>query len=239
MSQVTPTYPIATGKPEEPIVNTLISKYGINNISWPIVLSRDNQTIAYLYEKNTRNQTNSAQDSRPTSSSGVPSYFMDYTSQPRNVIPAANFLTAMVNTQYSCSYAYITSQQNFQFSTVDLDYVWNVGTGFKGFELTTFYVDFTDQNRALDLVSKMNRRPSWQGQSGAQAFHKIVDSAEDLKIDYYLVCVNTVSKVGSDIKTSGNVLYFRLDHDQIDRISAGQPPQNSQFCSFTDFLNWL
>ncbi len=100
-------------------------------------------------------------------------------------------------------------------------------------------MDFFNYSRASELVSKMNRRPSWQGPNGAHALHKIVDSASDLGIDYYLVCVNTVSKVGSDLKTSGNVYFFQLDHDQIKLLTDGKPPKNAEFCSFNEFLDWL
>ena len=73
----------------------------------------------------------------------------------------------------------------------------------------------------------------------AHAFHKIVDSAVDLGVDYYLVCANTVSKVGSDLKTDGNVCLFQLTHEQVDLIERGKAPENSIFMSFSDFLNWL
>ena len=235
-AQTVPTYSIATGKPEEPIVRELIDKYGYDNISWPIILNSDNKTIAYLYERNEKNKINSEYDNRPSSSSGLPTFFLDYTSHPRQIAPRADFLINFVDEKFSCSYDYII---NSPFSTVDLDYVWNFEGGFKGFELTTFWMDFYSHSRAAELVSKMCRRPSWQGPNGAHALHKIVDCAADLGIDYYLVCVNTVSKVGSNIKTSGNVFFFRLNHEQIDRLSRGLPPQYYQFCNFSQFLDWL
>lgn len=235
-SQVVPTYSIAAGKSEAPIIRELAGKYGEENISWPIILSNENEAVAYLYERNDKNKTNTSVDNRPISSSDLPSYFIDYTSSPRYISPGPDYLADFISDRYSCSYDYIF---NSPFTTVDLDYVWKAKDGFKGFELTTFWMDFYSHERASELVSKMNRRPSWQGQNGAHALRKIVNCAEDLGIDYYFVCVNTVSKVGSDIKTAGNVYFFKLDHQQINRLSSGMPPDNSQFCSFEQFLSWL
>lgn len=236
--QIAPSYPHATGKIETPIVNCLIDKYGYKNISWPIILSKDNETTGYLFERNIKNKINSDQDNRPKSSSGIMSYFLDYTCSPRTINPEADFLIPFLNKDCSCSYDYVTNNPGF--STVDLDYVWKKNSGYRGFELTTFWVNFDSQERASTLVSKMKKRPSWQGQYGPRAFRKIVDCSADLEIDYYLVCVNTVNKtVGSDINTSGNVYFFRLNHEEIDRLDKGYPPENSQFCSFEDFLSWL
>jgi hypothetical protein len=235
-AQAIPTYAIATGKPEEPIVKELIRKYGYAQISWPIILSEGDKTIAYLYEINSKNKTNSYSDIKPNSQSGIPSHLIDYTVVPRVISPHSSYLSDFISDRYSCSYDYITSSP---YSTVDLDYVWLDERNFKGFELTTFWMDFYNKQRAGQLVSKMNRRPSWQGPNGAHALHKIVDATIDLGIDYYMVCVNTVSKVGSEIKTNGNVYFFRLTHDQINRLFNGQEPLDAQFCSFENFLNWL
>lgn len=234
--QAAPTYPLATGKQEEPIVRALIGKYGLERILWPIVLSQGDTTIAYLYEKNANNGINAEHDTRPPSAANLPGFFLDYTSQPRRAAPPADFLRAFLDERYGCSYDYVPGST---YSTVDLDYVWNTGNGFRGFELTTFWMDFHSHQRASELVAKMNRRPSWQGPNGAHALRKIVDSAADLGIDYYLVCLNTESKVGSAIKTSGNVYFFRLTHGQIDRLSRGMPPMDANFCSFEQFLGWL
>lgn len=236
-AQVVPTYSIAAGKTEAPIVNELAGKYGKENISWPIVLSEKDKVIAYLYERNFKNKVNSETGARPLSQAGLPNYSLDYTSSPRYVDQSVQFLNNFIDAKYSCSYDYIVKSS---FSTVDLDYVWKTEQGFKGFELTTFFMDFYSMERAAYLISTINRRPSWQGANGAQALHKIVDCADDLGIDYYLVCVNTVSKeVGSDLKTSGNVYFFRLNHDQIERLSNGLPPNGAHFCSFKEFLDWL
>lgn len=236
MAQTNPTYELATGKPEKPIINELIRKYGASNVSWPIVLIQNDRTVAYLYEKNKKNTINLEMNSRPGSRSHLLSYYLNYTKTPRESLPYKKVFEDFLAPQYSCSYDYVI---NSPFSTVDLDYVWYNGSNFKGFELTTFYVNFSSHEKALDLISKMNRRPSWQGEEGAHAFHKIVDSAVDLGVDYYLVCANTVSKVGSDLKTDGNVCLFQLTHEQVDLIERGKAPENSIFMSFSNFLNWL
>jgi len=235
-AQTVPTYGIATGKSEEPIVKELVIKYGLENIVWPIILSQDNSTKTYLYERNSKNRINNRDDVRPKSESHIPDTFIDYESTPRVIEPWRSELEHAIDECYSCSYDYIISSP---YSTVDLDYVWTTSSGWKGFELTTFYVEFINKDRAANLVSKINRRPSWQGPNGAHALYKIVDSSEDLSIDYYMVCVNTISKVGSSIRTDGNVFYFPLTRTQIDRLSSGQPPIDAEFCSFDDFLEWL
>mgnify|MGYP003296450901 CR=1 FL=1 len=175
-------------------------------------------------------------DNRPVSRTHLLSYYLNYTKTPRESLPPEKLFDEFLAPQYTCSYDYIV---NSSFSTVDLDYVWYNGSNYKGFELTTFFVDFSSHSKALDLISKMNRRPSWQGANGAHAFHRIVDSAMDLGVDYYLVCANTVSKVGSELKTNGNICMFQLTHRQVDLIESGRAPENSMFMSFGEFLQWL
>lgn len=235
-AQTVPTYGIATGKSEEPIVKELVLKYKLENIVWPIVLSQDSHTKTYLYERNSKNRINDIDDVRPVSKSGIPDTFLNYESKPRIISPHRDELEHLIDECHSCSYDYII---NSPYSTVDLDYVWNTEEGWKGFELTTFYVEFNTKDRAANLVSKINRRPSWQGPNGAHALYKVVEASEDLSIDYYMVCVNTVSKVGSNIRTNGNVFFFPLTRSQIDRLSSGRPPADAEFCSFDNFLEWL
>lgn len=204
MAQTKPTYEYATGKNEKPIVDVLVKKYGFSNVTWPIVLIENDKIISYLYEKNPKNELNSEMDIRPLSKTYLLSYYLDFVNMPRSVTPTADFLKPFIQEKYSCSYDYVLESP---FSTVDLDYVWYNGSNYKGFELTTFYMTFTSHARALELIAQMRKRPSWQGPSGAHAFHKIVDSAIDLGVDYYVVCVNTESRVGSDLKTDGNVCF--------------------------------
>ena len=238
MAQATPNYGYATGKTEKPIVDALVNKYSATSVCWPIVLSSGGSTIAYLFERNKKNTINSQHDIRPKSTSGVKEYYLDYSSKPRLIDPNAPFLLPLVASEFESSYEFILAQQS-GYSTVDLDYVWCAGVVFKGFELTTFFKDFHSEAEAKRLVSMMNRRPSWQGVNGAHALYKIAAAAQDLNIQYYLVCANTTGGVGSALNTSGNVLYFPLTSEQIDRLSAGQAPTNATFCTFQHFLNQL
>ena len=89
------------------------------------------------------------------------------------------------------------------------------------------------------LISKMRKRPSWQGVEGARAFRKIAESAEDLGVDYYVVCANTISNVGSDLKTNGKVCIFSLTDEQVKLLESGKAPNNSRFMSFRQFIDWL
>lgn len=236
MAQTTPTYKYATGKSEKPIVDVLIEKYGFSNVTWPIVLIKNNKTIAYLYEKNSKNELNLEMDSRPGSKAHLSSYYLNFVDRPRSTTPQADFLKPFIQDKYSCSYDYVVESA---FSTVDLDYVWYNGKNYKGFELTTFYMNFTSHARALELIAKMQKRPSWNGPDGAHAFHRIVDSATDLGVDYYVVCANTLNKVGSPLKTDGNVCLFPLTHEQVDLLQAGKAPNNSSFMPFREFISWL
>lgn len=85
----------------------------------------------------------------------------------------------------------------------------------------------------------MNRRPSWSGPNGAHALLKVAAAAQDLNIEYYMVFANTIGKVGSALKTNGNVLYFPLTVDAVNFLSRGQVPPNAIFCSFQNFMNQL
>ncbi len=237
MAQTIPMYPYATGKSETPILDELVRKYGFSNISWPIALIEEDRTIAYLYEMNAKNKINLLMDSRPGSRSKLPSYYLNFMSNPRFIFPRAEFLAPLIQGQYSCSYEAILESSHY--STVDLDYVWYRGSSFRGFELTTFYMEFTSHDRARTLISQIRKRPSWQGPEGAHAFHKIVDSAQDLGVEYYVVCANTTSKVGSDLKTDGNVCLFPLNHEQVALLQAGKAPNDTRFMKFQEFLAWL
>lgn len=240
MSQAKPTYEYAVGKSEKPIVDELIKKYGFFNVTWPIVLIKDNMTYAYLYERNSKNRLNRLMDSRPGSKSHLLSYYLRFDKSPRYYIPKADFLKPFIQDEYNCSYDYILKATQSPFSTVDLDYVWYNGSSYKGFELTTFHMDFSSHKRALELIAQIGKRPSWKGIEGPKAFHKIVDSAEDLGVDYYIVCANTVDKkIGSNLKTDGNVCFFPFTHEQVDLLQKCKAPINSRFMTFQEFLNWL
>ncbi len=237
-AQANPTYKDATGKVEEPIVIPLIQKYGIENVCWPIVLSNSANVLGYLYEINKQNSVNLSPTEKPVSASGLPDFHLDYCGDPRTARPNEEWLEEFIKQGYDCSYDFVPRSI---YSTVDLDYVWTDGSCFKGFELTTFYVHFSDKNHAANLVAKMNRRQSWQGPEGAHALHRIADAALDLRVTFYLVCVNTTGGVGSSIDTSSSVYFFPLTHQTIDRLSSGRPIDSSQtsFMSFDDFIKWL
>lgn len=155
MAQTTPNYPYATGTAEKPIIDALVQRYGDRSLSWPIVLSRSSgDTLAYYYERNAQNQINSVGDVRPESISGIKSYYLDYLASPRKITPPLPLFNAFLSSSFQNSYAFILQQENY--STVDLDYVWYTGDGFRGFELTTFWVPFTSESEARRVVSMMN-----------------------------------------------------------------------------------
>lgn len=236
-AQAKPHYLEATKTSDPIIVKELCERYGYNNVIWPIVLSKNETTICYYYERNFDRLINSKDDNRPSSSEHRDCFYIDFTVNPRLIFPRNELFVPFIDAKYKCSYDYIIDSP---YSSVDLDYAWKrKNDKWVGMELTTFYLNFINQSKAEDLIMKFNRRPSWQGKAGAHALRRIVAAAEDLGIEYYLVCVNTVSKVGSEIKTNGNVYFFRLNNKQIDKLVEGEIPKNAVFCSFGDFLEWL
>lgn len=237
MTQGDAKYPEAVSKLEQPILNKLIEKYGYTNICWPIVLSYKNRTISYLYESNNKNSINKGGHVRPISKSGITNWFLDYTSEPKKYNPDDNELESLLDNKYNSNYEFVLNNDDYR--SVDLDYVWYNGQGFKGFELTTFYVEFNNKENALRLISNMNKRPSWQSEHGAIAFNVIVDAARDLSIEYYLICANTISKVGSELKTDGNVCLIRMTHSLIHELEQGKEPSNVMFMTFNELLEWL
>jgi hypothetical protein len=234
-----PKYPHVTSIANPVIVNALERKYGTKNVIWPIVLIEGERIIGYLYERNDQNAVNAERDHRPISKAGLPSFFLDYTTMPRRIIPAASFLEPFMAPEYRCSYDYITSSDNSLYSTVDLDYVWANGESWKGMELTTFKVEFVDREKAEKLIRKLHKRPSWQGPEGPHGLRKIVETSGDLGIDLFMACVNTVGGVSNQYKTDGNVYWFPLNLNQINRLVNGELPDNARFDSFSAFLQWL
>ncbi len=237
--QLQPTYKNSINKIEKPIVEKLKSKYGNSKVLNIIVLSEENITKFYVYERNNINTINNYNDKRPYSIKKIQNVYLDYKSDPRLVLPNLEKFTPLIKTKYSSLSDYMLSSDNKKYITVDLDYVWYTGKSWKGFELTTFYVSFRNKSHAESLVSKMNRRPSWQGKSGAHAMRKILNSAKDLSINYFMVCINTLGRVGSRIKEDGNVYYFPLTDFNISTLESGKPPSNAIFSTYKEFLDFL
>ena len=234
--QTNPKYADVTSVANPEISRALIAKYHDHNVIWPIVLIEGNTIRAYLYERTEKNKINAPADSRPQSISGIGSYFLDYSTEPRYITPEWKLLRPFVQKPYACSYDYITTSP---YSTVDIDYAWKCGAQWRGIELTTFWVEFVNKARAEDLIAKLCRRPSWRGPHGAHGLRKIVDAAQDLQITPYMVCVNTVGRVSNQYKTNGNTYRFPLSHRQIDRLVQCKVPEDGVFCTFSELLEWF
>ena len=234
--QTSPKYADVTSVANPILSKTLTERYHRANVVWPIVLIQDNAIVSYLYERSKKNTINDSDDNRPQSSSGLGSHFIDYSSYPRLIVPTSSLLEPFVSPEFTCSYEYVVSSP---YSTVDIDYAWNTGKRWKGIELTTFWMEFTNQNRAEDLISKLHRRPSWQGPEGPHGLRKIVEAAQDLELSLHMVCVNTLGKVSNQFKTDGNVYRFPLSPAQIDRLVQGAVPEKGVFSTFAEFLEWL
>ena len=239
MPQNIPSYPNATGKTEQIIIDNLYLKYPKNNIIHITALSNDRNTINYVLEKNKTNQINSIENNNPTSFKSIPFIYLDYTLNPRISFPEHIIYKKFVNLQFDSLYEYMLSNHNQSLNAVDLDYVWKGNSGWKGFELTTFYIPFRNENHARYLISQMKKRPSWQGKYGSRAFRKILDCAKDLNIDYYVVCMNTTNKVGSELDINKKVCIFKLDYQQINSLELGYTLHDFKFVSYDEFIKWL
>lgn len=236
MVQTTPSYPFMTSKTNKTISDRLVKKYGYNNVVWPIAWCPENKVIWYTYERLEICAVNHKDDNRPTSNKDVKNYFLDYTTNPRQIIPDNSNLKDAIDVKYSCSYDYVV---NSPYSTIDINYAWYKTDHWRGIDITTFWKEFKDRNIVEDLIIKMNRRPSWKGTKGTHGILKQIDVCDDLNIDYYMVGVNTIGGVSNDFKEDGNIFRFKLTRNAINNIICNRLPDNLIVESFSDFLNWL
>jgi hypothetical protein len=237
MAQMKPRYPFMTSAVNELFTNPLISKYGEKNVIWPIVLIKDDKINSYLYESSEHCLINKANDSRPTSESNKNSFNIDYRDSPRKIIPASNELEELTKDEYTCSYDCVVNSPTI--SSVDLDYTWFDGDKWNAIELTTLWVPLSSKSEAERLGKMFTRRPSWKGNKGPHGMRKLIDSASDLNLNYWMVCVNSVKGVSNSIVTDGNAFRFPLNHTNIDRILNGQAPNDSVFSKFSELIEWL
>jgi hypothetical protein len=237
MAQMAPNYPFMTSQVNDIFVKPLIGKYGFANVVWPIAIIKEEKIASYIYELSDICKINDNKDSRPTSKSGIGNYFVDYANSPRSISPAIKGLEPLIEEKYSCSYEFVL--QSNVYSSVDIDYAWFNKDNWKAVELTTVFMPLTSQKEAERLVGMFNRRPSWKGQNGPHAIRKLIDASNDLNLDYYMVVVNSEKGVSNQLVTTGNAFWFKLNHANIDRILAGQAPNESTFGSFNDLINWL
>ena len=123
--------------------------------------------------------------------------------------------------------------------TTLVDYLWKTAGQWKAIELTTFFVSFKAIDVARKVIQKMNRRPTWQGANGMIAWRTIIDFANDINANIYVVCMNSVSSTDTTIIPGSNAYIFPLTSENLDRISKGEIPENDVFLSFSEFEAWL
>lgn len=219
-----------------PVIQSYLKgRYGKDNLCWPIVWFKDDQIIWYTYERTSKCDTNQPNTNKPSSSSGKNNYFIDYLSNPRNIVPSNAALQPSINMVYNCSYDYILGSE---YNTVDLDYVWKKNERWTALEFTTWYKPFTSTKEAERLISFINRRPSWQGSKGQNALKKQIEAAEDFRCKYIMGCANA-DGVSNKIITEGNAYWFELNMNQLDRLLKGRVPEGASFGTFNQFLNSL
>ena len=235
MPQTPPTYSHMTSLSNDFITTYLVNKYGFHNVVWTIIWMQRDEIRAYLYERNELNKINHPDDNRPNSKSGLRKAFIDFTKEYPN--QGVNENSNLVTEDYPNSYGYVLQSDNT--NTVDLDYVWYDGEKWKGIELTTWFVPFESKDKALELVKKINRRPSWKGVNRAHGTKKIVLASKDLEVEFKMLCVNTNGGVSNDILEDGNALIFPLTIDNIELLLKGKEPSNTEFGALKDILNKL
>ena len=219
-----------------PIIQSYIKEtYGKDNLCWPIVWLKEDQIIWYTYERTRKCDTNQPSTNKPSSLAGKSSYFVDYLSNPRVMVPLKKELLPSIGPMYNCSYDYIPTSE---YNTVDIDYVWKKTESWVALEFITWHKRFTSVEEAERLISFINRRPSWQGPAAQIAIKKQIDAAKDLGCKYTMGCVNSEG-VSNKIVTDGNAYWFELNTNQLDRLLNARVPEGAVFGTFKQFLNSL
>lgn len=237
--QVGALNPEAINKQDHLIINTLRTKYN-GEVLWPIIISKLNtDSKRYIYEFSHRHAYNQIDIvDKPLSNSNIPNLFIDYVNKellgPINENWKSKFL--------ECEDTYNFIQQHDEgnnFRTVDVDYLWKAAGQWKAIELTTFFVSFKAIDVARKVIQKMNRRPTWQGANGMIAWRSIIDFANDINANIYVVCMSSASSTDTTIIPGSNAYIFPLTSENLDRISKGEIPENDVFLSFSEFEAWL
>ncbi len=238
MQQAEPLHPNVTAHVNPIILDYLRNTYGDINVCWPIVWLIGNQPQWYTFELTNHCNANLENGNRPNSISGLNRYFIDYTSNPRRIIPHNPQLIPSIAPEYTCSYDYMI-EQGAGFGTVDINFVWRRDNQWHALDLTTFYRPFTNRTEAERIIGYLRRRPTWR--FGVQAINSQIDAAQDLGcVRYIMGCVNTLSRNVSDrINTNGNAYWFPLNTNNVQNILNRRAPDNAIYGTFQDFLNDL
>ena len=235
--QMNPNYPYMTSGVNNIFTEPLIERYGANNVIWPIVLISGNKIHSYLYEVNWQCNINSQTDNRPISQASLTNFYVDYTEDPREIIPPSKELEELIAEKYNTSYEAVVKSDNF--NSVDLDYAWKYGDNWKAMEFTTLWMPLKNKQEAERLVKMFVRRPSWKGPNGPHGIRSLINASSDLQMNYWMVCANSVKGVSNELVTDGNAYWFPLTHDNIDRIMRGYAPTDSEFGTFEELIAWL
>lgn len=233
--QTKPTYGQYIGAGDEKVLMPLLDKY--SKVLNPIVMTNivDNNQV-YMYEESVDAIT---LDSLPESRLGNVSALLNFDNKSFECSDETNFPMSEIMS-YDQTYDFIqNSSVAIDYRTVDIDYLWERLSGWKMIETTTFFVDFDDIATARRIVATMNRRPSWQGTTGAYAWKILTVFAHDINAEAYVVCMNSKSKWDYSIKDESNAYVFPLTIENIDRISSGRCPLNDRLINYQSFIEWL
>ena len=232
----------AAGQQPKFLVESLIAKYGTENLVSPIILGNrngDQPPICYIYERNYQNQVNNPHDNRPSSNSSVPSVFLDYTKKNRELTGSVpQEIRQLFEKRYKRSYDFILARGKELF-TVDIDLMWQREGAWRALEFTTFEQPLFSEERAKQLVSTLHRRPTWGNEQGHVALNSIVEATRDLNATLRMVIVNSTKGVNRGYRVDGNAFWFPLSHQQIERLYVGEPPEEGIFGTVSQFLSAL
>lgn len=249
-----PSYPTkATSHPE--IQNYLEAKYPDSNL-WPVIWHKviNNHHFTYeliSFEKNNQNRINEKILHNPhilsSFNNHYPYYYIDFTDPNKSLYfsgrPFPNFLVhsiPKVNNSYEIVTNYKYNQLNL--STIDIDYLWKSSNGeYRALEVTTFYKEMYSFEEAKRLLSfAIDKRFAKYNYS--YHLNLITDVSRNIfNAKLYFVCINTETKLSSNVLKNSNVLWFELTPQVAALIHSGQMPDDNLlfFDTFNNFLNFL
>ncbi len=246
--QPKPRYPDMTTTQSPEILERLTERYGASNVCWPVIWYwPDTLQLRFLtFEVNARNKTNAGLTNRFFQRGQLPEYFIDYLASPpiRHAVPLTGQPfpdppgSTIVSGTYASTYDYRLSTNNPGFSTIDLDYVWNTGNrGYRGLELTTFFVPMTSEERARDLVLQFIEKRA--ARPGAHQFRVLAEVGVVQHVELRLVFVNVQGKGSTHLLPNSNVFVIPINTDTAAQLHHGELPDTYRFLSFKDWITSL
>ncbi|MEK4730034.1 hypothetical protein [Paenibacillus sp. FSL L8-0641] len=248
MAQQPPIYPSMAVAPHG-VISMHLSTYYPNNLLWPVIWYKANsylQIDSITFEVNAKNTTNIyvSTDNPIIQEINSPTFRLDY--QPANnrlsilnEFQPPNYLNSAIGPSFEKSLDFSTSRlhNTYGISTVDVDYLWANNHGVQALEVSTFFSEMYNRDRAIklvqDFITKRASRP------GAHQFALLAKAAQNVfSANMRMVFVNTVGR-STTILPNSNVIWFDLNQLQAQRMHNNQLPLNMIFEPLQTFLTRL